>query len=162
MREVAGKLGVAHILEGTVQKLADQVRVNVQLINATSDAHLWAETYDRKLTDVFAIETEIARVIAGKLRAKVTGREEAAISSQPTENSEAHQLYLKGIEYFWNKRTSDGLKNLLAILTRQSRKIRFTGPPTPVWPTRIRSFLTTVRLWERRPIPRLKLHLSKP
>ena len=127
LREVAGKLGVAHILEGTVQKSADQVRVNVQLINATSDAHLWAETYDRKLTDVFAIETEIARVIADKLRAKLTGREEAAISSQPTENSEAHQLYLKG-RYFWNKRTSDGLRKSISYFNQAIEKDPVYGP----------------------------------
>src|SRR5205823_818756 len=127
LHEVAGKLGVAHVLEGTVQKSADQGRVNVQLINATSDAHLWAETYDRKLTDVFAIETEIARVIADKLRAKLTGREEAAISSQPTENSEAHQLYLKG-RYFWNKRTSDGLRKSISYFKQAIEKDPVYGP----------------------------------
>ena len=121
LREVADKLGVAHVLEGTVQKSADQVRVNVQLINATSDAHLWAETYDRKLTGVFAIESEIARVIADKLKAKLTGREEAAINSQPTENFEAHQLYLKG-RYFWNKRTSDGLRKSISYFNQAIEK----------------------------------------
>jgi TolB-like protein len=84
LREIADKLGVANILEGSVQKSANQLRVNVQLLNAAADAHLWADTYDRKLTDVFAIESEIAEAIADKLQAKLTGREKDAISSHPT------------------------------------------------------------------------------
>ncbi|MEO6783310.1 MAG: tetratricopeptide repeat protein, partial [Bradyrhizobium sp.] len=127
LREIAGKLGVANILEGSVQKSADQVRVNVQLINATSDAHLWADTYDRKLTDVFAIETEIAQAVADKLKAKLTGREQHAISSRPTESSEAHQLYLKG-RYFWNKRTSDGLKTGIGYFNQAIEKDPGYGP----------------------------------
>jgi TolB-like protein len=127
LREIAGKLGVANILEGSVQKSADQVRVNVQLINATIDAHLWADTYDRKLTDVFAIETEIAKAVADKLKAKLTGREQHAISSRPTESSEAHQLYLKG-RYFWNKRTSDGLKTGIGYFNQAIEKDPGYGP----------------------------------
>jgi len=109
LREVAQQLGVANVLEGGVQKAADQVRVNVQLINANTDAHLWAETYDRNLTDIFQVESEIAKTIADKLQAKLTGSEERAISSRPTENPVAHQLCLKG-RYFWNKRTGDDAK----------------------------------------------------
>src|SRR5207245_7733912 len=75
LREIAKQLGVANILEGSVQKVADQVRVNVQLINVQSDSHLWAETYDRKLTDIFGVETEIAKRIAESLQAKLTGHE---------------------------------------------------------------------------------------
>jgi TolB-like protein/Flp pilus assembly protein TadD len=127
LREIAGKLGVANILEGSVQKSADQVRVNVQLINTTIDAHLWADTYDRKLTDVFAIETEIAKAVADKLKAKLTGREQHAISSRPTESSEAHQLYLKG-RYFWNKRTSDGLKTGIGYFNQAIEKDPGYGP----------------------------------
>jgi TolB-like protein/class 3 adenylate cyclase/Tfp pilus assembly protein PilF len=100
--QIAKQLGVANILEGSVQKAADQVRVNVQLINAQTDSHVWAEKFDRKLTDIFAVESEIAAKIADILQAKLTGAEQRAISSRPTENSEAHQLYLRG-RFYWNK-----------------------------------------------------------
>jgi TolB-like protein/tetratricopeptide (TPR) repeat protein len=109
LRQIAQQLGVANILEGSVQKANDQVRVNVQLINAVTDAHLWADTYDRKLTDIFAVETEIAKTVADVLKAKLTGSEEHVIAARPTENTEAHQLYLKG-RFFWNKRTGNDLK----------------------------------------------------
>ena len=102
LREIAKQLGVANILEGSVQKAADQVRVNVQLINAQTDSHLWADTYDRNLTDLFAVETEIAAKIADTLQAKLTGSEKQAIAARPTENSEAHELYLRG-RFYWNK-----------------------------------------------------------
>jgi serine/threonine-protein kinase len=109
LRQIAQQLGVANILEGSVQKANDQVRVNVQLINALTDAHLWADTYDRKLTDIFAVETEIAKAVADVLQAKLTGSEQHVIASRPTANTEAHQLYLKG-RFFWNKRTGNDLK----------------------------------------------------
>ena len=109
LRQIARQLGVANVLEGSVQKANDQVRVNVQLINALTDAHLWADTYDRKLTDIFAVETEIAKTIADTLQAKLTGSEKIAITTKPTENPEAHELYLKG-RYFWNRRTPENLK----------------------------------------------------
>jgi adenylate cyclase len=107
--EIARKFGVANVLEGSVQRSADQVRVNVQLIKADNDAHLWADTFDRKLTDIFAVESEIAKAIAGTLQAKLTGSEQNAIAARPTENTEAYQLYLKG-RFFWNKRTAESLK----------------------------------------------------
>jgi adenylate cyclase len=100
--QIAKRLGVANILEGSVQKSADKVRVNVELIRAATDAHLWADTFDRKLTDVFAIESEVARTIADTLQAKLTGAERNAIAARPTESTEAYQLYLKG-RYFWNE-----------------------------------------------------------
>jgi TolB-like protein/class 3 adenylate cyclase/Flp pilus assembly protein TadD len=127
LREIAAKLGVSNILEGSVQKSANQLRVNVQLLNAAADTHLWADTYDRKLTDVFVIESEIAEAIADKLQAKLTGREKDAISSHPTENSEAHQLYLKG-RYFWNKRTADGLKTSISYFNQAIEKDPAYGP----------------------------------
>src|SRR5438094_827301 len=107
--QIAKQLGVMNILEGSVQKANDQVRVNVQLINALTDAHLWAETYDRKLTEIFAVESEISKTIADTLQAKLTGSEKHAIAVRPTESTEAHQLYLKG-RFFWNKRTGNDLK----------------------------------------------------
>ncbi len=107
--QIAKQLGVMNILEGSVQKANDQVRVNVQLINALTDAHLWAETFDRKLTDIFAVESEIAKTIADTLQAKLTGSEKTAMSKKPTANPEAYELYLKG-RFFWNKRTSADLR----------------------------------------------------
>src|SRR3954454_7057164 len=105
LREIARQLGVTNILEGSVQRSNDQVRVNVQLINALTDTHLWAEIYDRKLTDIFAVESDVAKTIAETLQAKLTGSEKAAMSTKPTANPEAYELYLKG-RFFWNKRTS--------------------------------------------------------
>ncbi|PYL88327.1 MAG: hypothetical protein DMF14_16985 [Verrucomicrobia bacterium] len=97
LSEIAKQLGVANILEGSVQKAADQVRVNVQLINAQTDSHLWADTYDRKLTDIFAVESEIAKSIAESLKAKLTGHEEQALAVKPTSNPEAYDAYLHGL-----------------------------------------------------------------
>jgi len=110
--QIAKQLGVAHILEGSVQKSGEQVRVNVQLINALTDAHLWGDTYDRKLTDIFAVESEIAKTIAETLQARLTGSEKTLITKTPTVNPEAYELYLKG-RFFWNKRTgADLLKSI--------------------------------------------------
>ena len=106
---IAKQLGVLHILEGSVQKSGDAVRVNVQLVNALTDAHLWAEIYDRKLTDIFAVESEIAKTVAETLQAKLTGSEQRAISVRPTENSQAYQLYLQA-RFFWNKRNAPDLR----------------------------------------------------
>jgi TolB-like protein/Flp pilus assembly protein TadD len=121
LREVANQLGVANVLEGSVQRTADRVHVNVQLIKAASDAHLWAEAYDRKLTDIFAVESEIAKTIADTLQAKLTRSEQHAIAAQPTQNTEAHQLYLKG-RYFWNRRTAENLKKALAYFEQAAEK----------------------------------------
>jgi len=109
LRDVARQLGVTNILEGSVQKSNDQVRVNVQLINALTDAHLWAETFDRKLTDIFAVESEIAKSVAENLNARLNGRAEEVLAERPTENPEAHELYLKG-RYLWNRRNTASLR----------------------------------------------------
>jgi serine/threonine protein kinase/Tfp pilus assembly protein PilF len=97
--EIARQLGVAHILEGSVQKSGDAVRVNVQLIKAANDSHLWADTFDRKLIDIFSVETEVAKAIADQLRAKLTGQEEQVIAAKPTDNPEAYDAYLRGLAY---------------------------------------------------------------
>src|SRR5947209_4663153 len=97
--EIARQLGVAHILEGRVQKSGDAVRVNVQLIQAANDSHLWADTFDRKLTDIFSVESEVAKAIAEQLRAHLTGREEQVIAAKPTDNPEAYDAYLRGLAY---------------------------------------------------------------
>src|SRR5262245_12281633 len=97
--QIAKQLGVAHILEGSVQRSGDAVRVNVQLINAATDSHLWADTYDRKLTDIFSVESEISKRIAEALQAKLTGREEQALAVKPTNNPEAYDVYLRGLAF---------------------------------------------------------------
>jgi TolB-like protein/Tfp pilus assembly protein PilF len=119
--QIAKRLGVANILEGSVQKSADKVRVNVQLIRAASDSHLWADTFDRKLTDVFAIESEVARTIADTLQAKLTGAEQHAIVARPTGNTEAYQLNLKG-RYVRNKLTPEGLQKAIEYFQQAIEK----------------------------------------
>ena len=99
LSEIGEQLGVAHILEGSVQKSGDAVRVNVQLIKAANDSHLWADTFDRKLTDIFSVETEVSKAIADQLRAKLTGQEEQVIAAKPTDNPEAYDAYLRGLAY---------------------------------------------------------------
>ena len=97
--EIAKQLGVAHVLEGSVQKSGDAVRVNVQLIKAANDSHLWAETFDRKPTDIFSVESDVAKAIAEQLRAKLTGQEQQVIAAKPTDNIEAYDAYLRGLAY---------------------------------------------------------------
>jgi TolB-like protein/Tfp pilus assembly protein PilF len=99
LREIAKQLGVAHIVEGSVQKNGDSVRVNVQLIRAANDSHLWADTFDRKMTDIFAVESEVAKAIADQLRAKLSGREEEVIATKPTDSPMAYDAYLRGLDY---------------------------------------------------------------
>src|SRR5438552_4860076 len=99
LSEIARQLGVAHILEGSVQKSGDAVRVNVQLIKAAGDSHLWADTFDRKLTDIFSVESEVAKAIAEQLRVHLSGREEQVIAARPTDNVEAYDAYLRGLAY---------------------------------------------------------------
>ena len=118
---IAKELGVANVLQGSVQRSPDAVRVNVQLVGAETDTHLWADTFDRKLTDVFQIESDIAKTIAEKLQAKLTGSEERAISMQPTADVEAHQLYLKG-RYLWNRRTAENLEKALNYFQQAADK----------------------------------------
>ena len=129
--DIAKQLGALNILEGSVQKVNDQVRVNVQLINALTNAHVWAEIYDRKLTDIFAVESDIAKTIADTLQAKLTGSEKKAISKKPTENPQAYELYLKG-RFFWNKRTAADLRKSIdyfkqAIATDPNYALAYVG-----------------------------------
>jgi serine/threonine protein kinase/Tfp pilus assembly protein PilF len=99
LREIAKQLGVTHVLEGSVQKSADTARVNVQLIKAASDSHLWSDTFDRKLTDILSVESEVAKTIADQLRAKLTGQEQEVIAAKATDNPEAYDAYLRGLAY---------------------------------------------------------------
>ena len=114
LRQIAKELGVAHVVEGSVQRAENRVRVSAQLIDARNDTHVWAQTYDRELTDIFAVESDIASTIADTLQAKLTGSERQAIASKPTENPEAYQLYLRG-RFFWNKRTAPDLRKAIAL-----------------------------------------------
>jgi TolB-like protein/class 3 adenylate cyclase/Tfp pilus assembly protein PilF len=110
--KIARQLGVAHVLEGSVQKSGNSVRVNVQLIKAANDSHLWADTFDRKLTDIFSAESDIAKAVADQLRAKLTGEEEQVIVAKPTDNPEAYDAYLRGLAY--TLKTSNNPANTLA------------------------------------------------
>src|SRR5256886_528741 len=112
--DIAKQLGALNILEGSVQKVNDQVRVNVQLINALTNAHLWAEIYDRKLSDIFAVQSDIAKTIADQLQAKLTGSEKQMIAAQPTTDTTAYELYHKG-RSLWGKRTGDNIPKAIAF-----------------------------------------------
>src|SRR5947199_10538616 len=114
LREIAKQLGVAHVLEGSVQKSADAVRVNVQLIRAANDSHLWSDTFDRNLTDIFSVESDVAKAIADQLRAKLTGEEEQVIATKPTENTEAYDAYLRGLAYTLKAGANDPVNALRA------------------------------------------------
>jgi len=118
LREIAKQLGVANILEGSVQKVADQVRVNVQLINAQTDSHLWAETYDRNLNDILGVESEIAKRVAESLQAKLTGHEEQALAAKPTTNPEAYEAYLRGLAFETRDSSGDARKKATGFFER--------------------------------------------
>src|SRR6266850_5517887 len=102
LREIAQQLGVAHLVEGSVQRAANKVRVNAQLIDARNDAHLWAQTYDRDLADVFAIQSEIAKAIADQLQAKLSPAEKSAIEQRPTSDIAAFELYSRANDLILN------------------------------------------------------------
>ena len=120
--EIARQLGVAHVLEGSVQKSGEAVRVNVQLIKAANDSHLWADIYDRKLTDIFAVESEVAKAIADQLRAKLTGQEEQVLAIKPTDNPEAHDAYLRGLAH--TLKTQNTPANLLGAQKHLKEAVR--------------------------------------
>src|SRR5438128_7450291 len=122
LSEIANQLGVANLLEGSVQKTNDQVRVNVQLIRAANDSHLWAETFDRRLTDIFSVESEVAKAIADKLRAKLTGQEEQVIAARSTDNPKAYDAYLRGLAY--TLKTGNSPANTLAAQKHLREAVR--------------------------------------
>jgi len=101
LHEIGQALGVAHVVEGSVQRVANRVRVSAQLIDARTDAHLWGETYDRDVADVFAIQTEIAQAIANQLQAKLSPAEKSAIEERPTKDLAAYDLYLRAWVLYW-------------------------------------------------------------
>jgi TolB-like protein/class 3 adenylate cyclase/Tfp pilus assembly protein PilF len=129
--EIAKQLGVAHVLEGSVQKSGDAVRVNVQLIKAANDSHLWADTFDRKLTDIFSVESEVAKAIADQLRAKLTGQEEQVIAAKPTDNVEAYDAYLRGLAY--NLKALDSPASSLGAQKYLREAVRFDPKFALAW-----------------------------
>src|SRR5216117_2894238 len=129
--EIARQLGVAYILEGSVQKSGEAVRVNVQLIKAANDSHLWADTYDRRLTDIFSVESEVAKAIAEQLRAKLTGQEEQVIAAKPTDNPEAYDAYLRGLAY--NLKTTNTTANSLGAQKYLKEAVRLDPKFALAW-----------------------------
>ena len=128
LREIANELGVAHILEGSVQRAANHVRVNAQLIDARSDAHLWAETYDRDLADVFAIQSEIAQTIAQQLHAKISPKEKTAIVKPPTTDLPAYDLYLRALALYSNTTDQSRAKESLPVCVRLLEEVVARDP----------------------------------
>jgi eukaryotic-like serine/threonine-protein kinase len=122
LSEIAKQLGVANLLEGSVQKTNDQVRVNVQLIRAANDSHLWSETFDRRLTDIFSVESGVAKAIADQLRVKLTGQEEEVIAARPTNNPQAYDAYLRGLAY--TLKTGNSPANTLAAQKHLKEAVR--------------------------------------
>jgi serine/threonine protein kinase/Flp pilus assembly protein TadD len=131
LREVAQQLGVAHIVEGSVQKSGDAVRVNVQLIKASNDSHVWADTFDRKMNDLFSFETEVAKAIADRLQAKLSGEEQQTIAARPTENVEAHDAYLRGLAY--SLRMIYSPANALSAQGYLKEAVRLDAEFAPAW-----------------------------
>ena len=131
LSEIAHQLGVANLLEGSVQKTNDQVRVNVQLIRAANDSHLWAETFDRRVTDIFSVESEVAKAIADQLQAHLTSREEQAIAARPTDNHEAYDAYLRGLAY--TLRTGDTPANALGAQKYLKEAVRLDAKFALSW-----------------------------
>src|SRR5207249_1295548 len=116
---------------GSVQKSGDAVRVNVQLIKAENDSHLWADSFDRKLTDIFSVESEVAKAIADQLRARITGREEQVIAAKPTDNPEAYDTYLRGLAY--TLKTSNNAANTLAAQKYLKEAVRLDPKFALAW-----------------------------
>jgi TolB-like protein/Flp pilus assembly protein TadD len=121
LSEIARELRVGNILEGSVQKVGDRTHINVQLIQAETDAHLWAQSYDRQLTDIFSVEAEVAKSVADSLRATLTPQEKARVESKPTSNPDAYVLYLQGREY--QNRPDTLLHDFKAAVTLYERAI---------------------------------------
>jgi TolB-like protein/Tfp pilus assembly protein PilF len=118
LREIGQQLGVVYVVEGSVQRAADKVRVNAQLIDARNDAHLWAQTYDRDLADVFAIQSEIAKAIADQLQAKLSPNEKKAIEHAPTNDVTAFELYTRAKDIFASNSTKGNLLEAVNLLNQ--------------------------------------------
>src|SRR5262249_20743781 len=134
LSEIAKQLGVLNILEGSVQKANDQVRVNVQLINAMTEAHLWAEIYDRKLTDVFAVESDIAKTIADVLQAKLTGSEKQMMAAHPGP-TRLRTNYITKADRFGEDDLATTFQKRSLSTSRRSLAIQIMRSRMPVWQT---------------------------
>src|SRR5690242_12541283 len=124
LRDIAQQLGVAHLVEGSVQRAANKIRVNAQLIDARNDAHLWAQTYDRDLADVFAIQSEIAETIATQLKAHLSPSEKAAMAEPPTKDVVANDLFLRARALDDQVNDPDAKRSLLQALSLLDEAIR--------------------------------------
>src|SRR6266436_74963 len=131
LREIARQLGVANVLEGSVQKAADQVHINVQLIRVATDEHLWAESYDRKLENIFSVEREVATSVAEALKARLTGAEEQALEQKPTSSPEAYDAYLRGLAYALRPGYYE--RNTLAAVERFSEAVKLDPKFAVAW-----------------------------
>jgi TolB-like protein/Tfp pilus assembly protein PilF len=131
LAEIAKQLSVAYVLEGSVQKVGDRVRVNVQLINALTDTHVWAEVYDRTLADIFAVQSDIAGRVAKELRVKLSNRQQQAVELRPTENPQAYDAYLRGIA-IWNS-TSLSPESLQKMTEAFSRAVELDPSFALAW-----------------------------
>ena len=118
VREIADELGVSTVLEGSVRRVGDQVRITAQLIDAETDDHLWAETYDRRLTDILAVQSEVAREVARALEARLTTDDEQDLARRPTDDLDAYQLYLRGTDYMRRGNARDNLESALELYRR--------------------------------------------
>jgi serine/threonine protein kinase/Tfp pilus assembly protein PilF len=121
IREIGKELNVGVILEGSIRRAGDQVRIVAQLIDATNDRHIWAETYDKEFKQIFAVQSEVAQKIAGALQAKLSSSEKERIEIRPTSNTEAYTDYLKG-RHHWNKRRADDLRMALDYFNKAVEK----------------------------------------
>jgi len=119
--EIARELNVDAVIEGSVLRSGDRVRISAQLIHAATDQHLWAETYDRDLRDILALQSDVARAIAGEIKSKLTPAEQARLAKVRPVNPEAYELYLRG-RYFWNKRTEETVKKSLDYFEQAIRR----------------------------------------
>jgi adenylate cyclase len=119
--EIGRELNAGALIEGSVRKSGNRVRITVQLVNAADDTHLWAQNYDRQLDDVFAIQSEIAEKVAGELRVKLLKSEKERLEAVPTESTEAHVLYLKG-RHLWNERSEDGMRKAILYFEEAIKK----------------------------------------
>jgi len=115
--EIARELRVGSLIEGSVRKAGNRIRVATQLIDAASESHIWAQNYDRQLDDIFAIQTEIAERVAAELRVQLIGPEKTRLETKPTDDAEAYLLYMRG-RHYWNERTSESLKKAIACFER--------------------------------------------
>ena len=154
-REIGEQLRVGTVVEGSVRKSGDNVRITVQLIDVAANQYLWSETYDREMTDIFAVQEDISRAIVDALKIRLSPLESGGdLVSRPTKNLKAYNLYLKG-RYYWNTRTEEGLRRKGSSLSStRLRRTLATRSRLAAWPTPLPSSATTARPLPPRCAPR--------